>query len=802
MERYIKSTDAAFLERLYEKYKKSFRSPICPFILPPQPQCTFGKIISSSSGRIPSALAQLREIRMPVAEYKVSIGTGNLNTLAKIAGAMNNNDPPFNGILIPDSFWDPATFPATSTFTSPWQFLSFFNFGSADPIELSWFLCIEYGLEDANILPSQGKSYSFKGGEVLYIPISNESTTGRKNEMKVQKRCDWFCTYLPVSSCQSADFEFFVDAEEYSKKLLLALNAATEEICLTGLHFVGHFNLNRNTGQKKRTAILGEIDDPDSLRSILAERSLAGVDIYVIVNQFWDDEITINENCRELGKNLEDPGKIDIRVKIARSGLTDYLDETYAFFKWLHEHGDSNKIHAYTDVHQGIIFHSNHQKTIIIDRKVAFIGGVDLTDIDGDRWDNDSHETNNVLRNYNKPERNWHDCHFKMIKKSGAVGSSAVDYIFANFLARFNYGYLLELFDHDKRSIYPPLPPTFPIFIQPQSGAKDYVSEGDWIWPHKIDFNKATNPYIQIVRSMPMGKDNNYEKNQCPKWNRRKDKEFECSVRDAYLIGIKAAREFIYLENQWIVDSHIWDVLIQKAREMAHVRDFYIIIVLPKKFLAEAGYGHEQSLEQDFPPRKLANIATGIIAAASISTGQIPLAIAALSIPPLASWLGIKGLYGYVKELADIFEQKGNPENFGLYSILQPNATAIPVERWRIPECSWDYTYVHSKILIVDDKWCLIGSANAGGISLTGILTEKQPDTELSAIILDPAGQTIRILEKSFGKSIFKFQMQVITRRAQDFLGQTPKIIRTENLPKSEFITICFITHSRNQNKE
>jgi hypothetical protein len=120
-----------------------------------------------------------------------------------------------------------------------------------------------------------------------------------------------------------------------------------------------------------------------------------------------------------------------------------------------------------------------------------------------------------------------------------------------------------------------------------------------------------------------------------------------------------------------------------------------MLIVLPKKFLAAAGYGSEQTIN----------------------------------------------LYPFVEKLAKIFRDKGQPEHFGLFSILQPAAHQGPVRKHcEVPECAWDYMYVHSKLLIVDDCWALLGSANAGGISLTGLVTTTEPDTELSAIVLDERG--------------------------------------------------------------
>jgi hypothetical protein len=86
-------------------------------------------------------------------------------------------------------------------------------------------------------------------------------------------------------------------------------------------------------------------------------------------------------------------------------------------------------------------------------------------------------------------------------------------------------------------------------------------------------------------------------------------------------------------------------------------------------------------------------------------------------------------------------------EQFGMYSPVAPvptNRRRESVEGIEIERNAEVGIYVHSKILIVDDKWMLVGSANAGGISLEGVTNlgfgrdrGATPDSELSAIIYD-----------------------------------------------------------------
>src|SRR5438309_2517038 len=45
--------------------------------------------------------------------------------------------------------------------------------------------------------------------------------------------------------------------------------------------------------------------------------------------------------------------------------------------------------------------HCHHEKTIVIDDRIAFVGGIDLTNFNGDRWDTPQHEA--------RGEVGWHD---------------------------------------------------------------------------------------------------------------------------------------------------------------------------------------------------------------------------------------------------------------------------------------------------------------------------------------------------------------------------------------------------------
>ncbi len=586
--------------------------------------------------------------------------------------------------------------------------------------------------------------------------MANEVHLIGENVLNPPPKDRWFVDYLPI--CGGDEITLYRDGEPYTKDLCAALKGAAREICLTGLHFTGHFHLERPRG-----CALTKPDDAEALQEILAQRSKAGVEVYLVVNQFWPEEADVAAGYwrayRDLDKLLwKMPNPIRGTI-MASGGLPEYLEKTYLFFEYLKAKGNAAKIHCYTDVHQGYIFHSNHQKTIIVDRKIAFWGGIDLTDIDGDRWDTPEHTPGDPRRNFDKPERNWHDLHVRAVKPQGAK-VSAVDYVYANFLGRYNHGYLYTpTIGGALASEFPGGPWSaqggpekfserlhllggmgarretgFPKLEPDGKTTRDYVPKSYWYYPRQREplQKKGTLPWplVQVVRSMPAGAAGNYARNQHPDWNELRvevpadeysspyyvNPDFEHSARDAYRKGIAAARKFIYLENQWVADDRIWDALFEAAKAHAAEPDFRVLIVLPKKFLAAAGYGSEQTIN----------------------------------------------LVPFVEKLAKIFKDKGHPEHFGVFSVLQPAGQQGPARKqWEVPECAWDYMYVHSKLLIVDDCWLLLGSANAGGISLTGLGVTSEPDTELSSIILD---------ERDAGSLVKKFRKELWA----EHLGQSP----------------------------
>jgi phosphatidylserine/phosphatidylglycerophosphate/cardiolipin synthase-like enzyme len=446
----------------------------------------------------------------------------------------------------------------------------------------------------------------------------------------------YFVNYLPITTGNK--LRLYIDGKDYCADLYDDLRRAKKFIFLTGLHFMAEFRLIR-TGANS--------DYKTNISVVLGEAAQRGVEVFLLVNQFWKDE----DEIRTGG------GIAPIRHRIIKGGeLMGYLPQTMRMFNLL---APFKNVHCRTDIHTNSdIFGTNHQKTVVIDDQVAFLGGIDLTFLDGDRWDTHDH-TDEKLRAVDRTQKFWHDVHMR-------VEGLAVQFVRDNFIQRWTYGDLHilkqgQLIEAIPDKKHPPLP---------KFGAKPGSK-----YEYPVGEVPADTPTLQIVRSMPHKKNWHSEK---PAWNRGKD-DWERSCKEAYLIGIRSAKEYIYLENQWVADEGIWAELAAAAKRNNKNPNFRILVMVPYQGLFAAGLGSNQEL-----------------------------------------FIG--------SEMEDVINNANSKDAFGMYSL---------VARWN-RDGSADQIYIHSKILIVDDQWALIGSANAGGISLEGIRSGRdEPDTELSAIILD-----------------------------------------------------------------
>jgi len=161
--------------------------------------------------------------------------------------------------------------------------------------------------------------------------------------------------------------------------------------------------------------------------------------------------------------------------------------------------------------------HCHHQKTVVIDGQTAFVGGMDLTTFQGDRWDEFAHPL--------RGGPNWHDVQLRI------EGEAVVD-VEHNFRQRWS------------------------------------AVTGETDLPHQEPVvDAAWHTPVQIVRTIPP---RTYE--FAP--------QGEFGIHHAYVELIRGAQRLIYLENQYLWSPDVVEALID-AMNAPHAESFRIVIVLP-----------------------------------------------------------------------------------------------------------------------------------------------------------------------------------------------------------------------------
>ena len=161
--------------------------------------------------------------------------------------------------------------------------------------------------------------------------------------------------------------------------------------------------------------------------------------------------------------------------------------------------------------------HCHHEKTIVIDDRIAFVGGIDLTSEDGDRFDTSHHPARGGV--------GWHDV-------ATRIEGPAVADVAEHFSMRWH--------ETTGERLAPAVPPE-------PAGAVE----------------------LQIARTVP---EKIYD--AVPKG--------DFGILESYVRAIRAARQFIYLENQFLWSPEIAAIL---AEKIAHppTPDFRLLVLLPAK---------------------------------------------------------------------------------------------------------------------------------------------------------------------------------------------------------------------------
>ena len=149
--------------------------------------------------------------------------------------------------------------------------------------------------------------------------------------------------------------DVLVDGAEVLTAIAEAIRGARHSVRVAGWHTAPHFPLERQ-------------EPPTVLRELLAEAAAGGVDVRVLL---WAGAPF----------RVFTPARADVRDDAA-------------------ELRRDSGVRVALDAHERLL-HCHHEKLVVVDDEVAFVGGVDLTDLGGDRWDTTRHPARGRL--------GWHD---------------------------------------------------------------------------------------------------------------------------------------------------------------------------------------------------------------------------------------------------------------------------------------------------------------------------------------------------------------------------------------------------------
>ncbi|XP_057968020.1 phospholipase D alpha 1-like isoform X2 [Malania oleifera] len=437
-----------------------------------------------------------------------------------------------------------------------------------------------------------------------------------------------------------------------------------------------------------------------TLGELLKKKAKEGVRVLMLV---WDDRTSV--------KLLKQDGLMATHDKETQ----DYFRKTDVHIVLCPRNPD-NGHSIVQDLEISTMF-THHQKIVVVDygmpnkvnseqrRIVSFIGGLDLCD---GRYDtpfhslfrtlstthnDDFHQPNFAGSSISKggPREPWHDVHCRL------EGPIAWDVLF-NFEQRWrkqgnNKELLLPLRELGDR-IIPPSPVMF---------LKDHET-----WN------------VQLLRSIDGGATIGFP--ETPEDATRiglvsgKDTVIDRSIQDAYINAIRRAKNFIYIENQYFLGSSFsWN----SYKDHLKVEEVGALHLVPK----------ELSL------KIVSKIEAGERFAVYIIIPMWPEGIPeSQSVQAILDWQK-KTMEMMYRDIAQALHAKGldaNPKDYLMFFCLgnreiKKGGEYEPSKR---PEDGTDYSkaqqarrfmiYVHAKMMIVDDEYIILGSANINQRSMDG----------------------------------------------------------------------------------
>jgi phospholipase D1/2 len=523
---------------------------------------------------------------------------------------------------------------------------------------------------------------------------------------------------------------WFVDGQDYMSAVADAIEAAKKEILITDWQMNPYIFLKRPDSG---------VDSLDwRLDRMLLRKADEGVRVYILL--YWETKIALDLGSDHTQSLLTEHPNI---VVYRHPNYSTMIKNPRTMLRWSH-----------------------HEKLVIVDRSIAFVGGIDLC---FGRWDTHNHE---LMDNYpvhpharpNCPNKNsknrkarirgrysrWVGKDYKNSFYSGKDGTnwdepySDYEYVDRNQIPRMPW--------HDVACAFigAAVLDAVQHFIQRYNTCRKCWDSGDlpneldepgYSVPQSTSFTKAK---VQVLRSVD-------------DWSA--GQPHEASIYNAYLETIMNAKHYIYIENQFFISSQpgyfrkvkneIQSALVDRiCRAYEDSEDFHVMIVLPLK----PEFGPE-----DWTDEK--SCLTGI------------------------SYWNYATLFSEKSSLFHKLKERVPPSFIKSYVSVYGLRTHGSLGE----NLATEIIYVHSKLMIVDDRVTIIGSANINDRSMLG-----ERDSEVAVIIEDEEKIEGTMNDRSW--QVGKFSHKLRCHLYREHLGllnaenKVPKLDVSDPL-KSSFVT-------------
>ena len=502
---------------------------------------------------------------------------------------------------------------------------------------------------------------------LLTISVGLVAVLVKYNQQDIVTERYRFGSFAPVRNGSGQAAKWYVDGQDYMSAVADAISAAKHEI------FIADWQLNPHIFMKRPDTGITSLEW--RLDKMLLRKAEEGVRVYILL--YYETEV------------IMELGSAHTQLVLKHNNIEVHRHPTF-----------STPVH-----HQRW---SHHEKVVIVDRSIAFVGGIDLC---FGRWDTHTHDLHDdyplhpcVLGGEEECEHSGTDEPTKKYRRW--VGKDYGNTLLGVVRTKMNKPFE----DYINRNEDPRMPwhdvacsitgdaalDVAKHFIQRYNAISrswwpwnyDQLSVDGWAHPeirHSIPNSNTNNVNVQVLRSVGS-------------WSAKQP--HEDSIHKAYLHTIKNAEHFIYIENQFFISSQsegkvqneIQQALCDRiARAYVNGETFHVLILLP--------------LKPEFPEEFGSGVALDSVSYwnyATLFSGEDSL------------WHKLK------RRVPEKYLQR----YFSVYSLRTHDILGGKIVT--------EIIYVHSKLMIVDDRIAIIGSANVNDRSMLG-----DRDSEVDVIIED-----------------------------------------------------------------